>query len=94
MIEESQREKSIEELRESQSIKLEIELSAFEAYSLIVAFQLFRAKDNKLQSVVMAGETAARRLHKLLLDSCPRTYILLNNGWNLTESKPNLEETL
>jgi hypothetical protein len=94
MIEESQIEKSIEELREFKSIKLEIELSAFEAYSLIVAFQLFRAKDSKLQSVVMAGEAAARRLHRLLGDSCPRTYILLNNGWNFTESKPNLEETL
>jgi hypothetical protein len=94
MIEENQIEKSIEDLREFKSVKLEIELSVFEAYSLIVAFQLFRAKDSNLQSVLMAGEVAARRLHRLLGDSCPRTYILLNNGWNLTESKPNLEETL
>jgi hypothetical protein len=33
MIEESQIEKSIEELMEFKSVKLEIELSAFEAYS-------------------------------------------------------------
>jgi hypothetical protein len=94
MIEESQLEKSIEELMEFKTIKLEIELSAFEAYSLIVAFQISRAKSSNLPSVLMAGEAAARRLHGLLGDSCPRTYILLNNGWNLTESKPNLEETL
>ena len=94
MIEESQIEKSIEELMEFKSVKLEIELSVFEAYSLRVAFQLFRAKDSNLRSVLMAGEAAARRLHRLLGDSCPRTYILLNDGWNLTESKPNLEETL
>jgi len=92
MTKENQTEKYIEELRESKSVKIELELSAFEAYSLIVAFQLFKAKGSKLQNVLIAGEVAARKLHRLLCDSCPRSYIFLDNGWNLTESKPNLEK--
>jgi len=88
MIEENQIEKSIEELRAFKNVKLEIELSVSEAYSLIVAFQLFKAKGINLQSVSRAGEVAARRLHRLLGDSCPRTYIFLDNGWDFPESKP------
>ena len=88
MIKESEIEKSIEELEKAQGVKLEIELSVFEAYSLIVAFQLFKAKGSNLLKVMSVGELAARTLHMLLKDPCPRTYILLDNGWNFPESKP------
>ena len=88
MMKESEIEKVIKELENAKSVKLEIEVSAWEAYSLIVDFQLFKAKGNNLQSVLIVGEVAARRLHGLLIESCPRSYILLDNGWNFTESKP------
>jgi hypothetical protein len=63
-------------------------MSAWEAYSLIVARQLLTSANTKLVKVAMVGEMAARRLHESLRLSCPRTYILLNNGWNLEASKP------
>jgi hypothetical protein len=88
MIKESEIEKSIEELENSKSVKVEIEVSTWEAYSLIVAFQLFKAKGSNLLKVLSWGEMAARKLHRVLGHSCPRTYILLDNGWNLTESEP------
>jgi len=88
MMRKSEIEKVIKELENAKSVKLEIEVSAWEAYSLIVAFQLFKAKGNNLQNVLTVGEVAARRLHRLLIESCPRSYVLLDNGWNFTEAKP------
>jgi hypothetical protein len=50
MMRKSEIEKVIKELENAKSVKLEIEVSAWEAYSLIVAFQLFKAKGNNLQN--------------------------------------------
>ncbi len=86
MIEESEIAEGITELEKTKNVK--IEMSAWEAFSLIVALQLFTNTNTKLLKVAMVGEIAARRLHESLRVSCPRIYILLNNGWNLAASKP------
>jgi len=83
MIEKLETEQSIEELGKAKNVKIEIELSPWEAYSFIVAVQLLRVTHDKLGNIAMVGEIAARRLHERLGNSCPETYRLLNNGWNL-----------
>jgi hypothetical protein len=88
MIKGSDIEKAIEELKNSKGVKIKIELSAQEAYSLVAAFQVFKTKHNNLRNASEVGYVAARRLHSLLKDSCPRLYILLDNGWKFTESEP------
>jgi hypothetical protein len=88
VIEESEIAKSIDELENSRNVKIQIEMSVWEAYSLIVALQFFTVTNTKLVKVAMVGELAARRLHESLRLLCPRVYILLNNGWNLEASKP------
>jgi len=87
-IEKAEIEKAVKELENAKSVKLEIEMSAQEAYSLIVAFQLFKAKGNNLQKTVIVGEVAARQLDRSLIEPCPSIYQILENGWEFTEKKP------
>ena len=83
MIEKQEIAKSVEELGETKNVKIEIELSTWEAYSFIVAVQLFKVTNSKLEKIAMVGEFAASRLQERLKDSCPTTYKLLDKGWNL-----------
>ena len=94
MIEQMEVKQSIEELKKARDVKIEIELSAWETYCFIVAVQMFKVTHSKLGNVTIVGEIAARELSEKLANSCPATYRLLNNGWNLkSEPGENSDKT-
>ena len=81
MIEKEEIQQSVEELNKSGDVKIQIELSAWEAYSLVVAAQFF--ENNRLSKIEVLGKVTARKLHGKLKNSCSATYKLLDNGWKL-----------
>jgi len=83
MIQQLNVEQSVEELKKARDVKIEIELSAWETYCFIVAVQMFKVTHSKLGNMTIVGEIAARKLSEKLANSCPATYRLLNNEWNL-----------
>jgi hypothetical protein len=76
--------------RELQTLEqVEISLSGWEIYSLIVAVQ--RLKTGSCADVgktLHIAELTARKLHKTLIP-CPHVYTLLDQGWHLGESEPD-----
>jgi len=81
-------EKTVEELRQNQKVKIEVELNVAEIFAIVSIIQLYRAKnEGKGPKIMVTGEIAALKLHRLFKTSFPRLYILLDNGWNFAEKK-------
>ena len=76
------KKKCVRELLTSEQVQLS--LSGVEVYSLVVAFQMWKATScsGKLGTTKSVAEMTARKLHKALV-ACPHTYTLLDQGWNL-----------
>jgi hypothetical protein len=68
---------------------VEISLSGWEVYSLIVAVQRLKsASGADIGKTLHIAELTARKLHKTLIP-CPHVYTLLDQGWHLGESELN-----
>lgn len=78
--------------RELRNLKqVEISLSGWEVYSLIAAVQLLKttSRADSIGKTMNIAQVAARKLHRKLVP-CHNVYTLLDQGWELGATEPDL----